>query len=155
MLNAFRHQRTRNAGLRAQRRRRLRVLNAFRHQRTRNWIARRGRKHQNPCSTPFGINERGTSIPPFVDKNPPSAQRLSASTNEELDRAPRNRPVPRVLNAFRHQRTRNKDDQDQEGRPWECAQRLSASTNEEPAREYCGYGWRMCSTPFGINERGT
>ncbi len=61
-----------------------------------------------------------------------------------------------VLNAFRHQRTRNS----RCGIPYtvtaNCAQRLSASTNEErvtmPGR-ISAVHW--CSTPFGINERGT
>ncbi len=135
---------------------RQRVLNAFRHQRTRNTRHDCGRhavacaqrlsastneeldfstnsvRSAFSCSTPFGINERGTRFAVLSCSLCRScAQRLSASTNEELDPIARARNAYRVLNAFRHQRTRNS----------RVCQSWATITG--------------CSTPFGINERGT
>ncbi len=132
------------------------------------------------CSTPFGINERGTppnASPVMLAKcaqrlsastneeqstgtTPPmrrrGAQRLSASTNEERDRIGRDAAPTWVLNAFRHQRTRNNRPLSTFSAPWECAQRLSASTNEELLIQHTIEVLPdLCSTPFGINERGT
>ena len=67
----------------------------------------RDRIYADPCSTPFGINERGTG-----------ALQL-------------HRRGSKVLNAFRHQRTRNPP-RFPPVRHSGSAQRLSASTNEEP-----------------------
>ncbi len=229
VLNAFRHQRTRNLRPPLGRPRKSRVLNAFRHQRTRNLCFPRltilspgaqrlsastneepqqrtirrecdvmcstpfginergtGGRDWNAvlfavCSTPFGINERGTAIisgigsaliacsTPFginergtpsavVSCRPQSPCSTPFGINErgtpnEFGRILR---FTRVLNAFRHQRTRNLTP------PKACcgchtgAQRLSASTNEErPLAVVSCRPQSPCSTPFGINERGT
>ena len=108
------------------------MLNAFRHQRTihlKQTIA--DRISLARCSTPFGINERFTRC------------RYCC------------RHAAFVLNAFRHQRTIHP-------RPWpsrierSSAQRLSASTNDSlPQPLSKTIADRMCSTPFGINERFT
>ena len=82
VLNAFRHQRTNHRPGRAGPCDRFEVLNAFRHQRT---------NHQPSIAD--------------VRTDPWRAQRLSASTNEPLERSAHDGDGPGVLNAFRHQRT--------------------------------------------------
>ena len=205
VLNAFRHQRTRIVvrlplgGHRQPRAQRLSastneelaierqgvcprwVLNAFRHQRTRNHASNNAAHAARQCSTPFGINERGTT---YAGRVVAAMKKCSTpfGINERGTTFP---PLTchcflRVLNAFRHQRTRNPPFPWPRGQSQRCAQRLSASTNEERSARWTGGGCGprsaqrlsastneelsppvgvcgdgQCSTPFGINERGT
>ncbi len=85
------------------------VLNAFRHQRTRNLNRLANRNCVAPmCSTPFGINERGTGGDPVLEW-----QAKKCSTPFGINERGTGsffvlNPIRfAVLNAFRHQRTRN------------------------------------------------
>ncbi len=128
------------------------------------------------CSTPFGIKDRGGNCAFSTFNSSVSAQRLSASkiVADLRSRASQSFPmcstpfgikdrgglrvqsvmrVQIVLNAFRHQRS---------WRP-ECmiallspggAQRLSASKIVADIKLQALNWKRMCSTPFGIKDRG-
>ena len=87
----------------------------------------------NSCSTPFGINARGTALRP--------------------DR----RPGDEVLNAFRHQCEGHTTDPHPNNNSNARAQRLSASMRGAPPGTTCRSfpHPERCSTPFGINARGT
>ena len=133
------------------------VLNAFRHQRTKHcrcvWKmmptqsgAQRlsASTDETPgvtsnvsitvkeCSTPFGINGRNTARRRRRRAAARCAQRLSASTDETLVLAVRCKKRARVLNAFRHQRTKHRREPSLLRRAL-SAQRLSASTDETRA----------------------
>ncbi len=82
----------------------------------------------NACSTPFGIN--GTNSCLFRSQSWPlgrCAQRLSASTEQTEVLSWNNEIHLHVLNAFRHQR------------------------NKQKQREALDRVYEACSTPFGIN----
>ena len=134
------------------------VLNAFRHHRGRHTVTNAGFPTAMTCSTPFGITEVGTLLPPPKAWDAAGAQRLSASQRsapaksglqfqaaacaQRLSASQRSAQADErsrvglggVLNAFRHHRGRHPIGV---GLGWLSltgAQRLSASQRSAPGR---------------------
>ena len=132
VLNAFRHQRTKHGAGRRVGVLLKAVLNAFRHQRTKHSVlltamlclSSAQRLSASTNETPahhtrmlLALRRRAQRLSASTNETQPSrsrrrrmgrcAQRLSASTNETLGRVHTPIGLQRVLNAFRHQRTKH------------------------------------------------
>ena len=128
------------------------------------------------CSTPFGIKDRGADVGASFGSKHTRAQRLSASKIVALVSASdylcqfwcstpfgiKDRGAialgikereQKVLNAFRHQRSWRHS---RFNLPFasKSAQRLSASKIVALTVQHIQERVKMCSTPFGIKDRG-
>ena len=157
-----------------------RVLNAFRHQREGQYFASDIHENIVECSTPFGINARGSCLRRRWDCPRSCAQRLSASTRgaastnsitkygvpcaQRLSASTRGAEgladaqpiqITRVLNAFRHQREGQGKCRHMHGRIERCS--TPFGINARGRRPWPSKCSRLseCSTPFGINARGS
>ena len=154
VLNAFRHQRSRQVTDQLQGREVKYVLNAFRHQRSRQQRAHKlPSGSENKCSTPFGIKDQDRD---FGSTEKAAKGRCSTPFGiKDQDRNVKGMTITDMAECSTPFGIKDQDSRWMAERPvWPGgAQRLSASKIKTATATMTYVRTIRCSTPFGIKDQ--
>gem|GEM_PF-7103634 len=154
MLNAFRHQRSKQSAI-VSIEGTFTVLNAFRHQRSKQTGEFALFWSRNPCSTPFGIRDRNRAL---RARSPGVYRVLNAFRHQRSKQpasSPRKTSQRNVLNAFRHQRSKQVRLIGIRNGGHMCSTPFGIRDRNRPGIGLGGSTQQKCSTPFGIRDRNS